>query len=79
MKTMMRCFLIMFLLSSTLFSSNIAVRTEIDSCYERAIITARKEIWKKINSGGAGSGSVAIMENGELVYFEGFGMADREK
>ena len=79
MKLLMRCLLLVLLLSSTVFSSDGIINPEIDSCYEKAVITARKEIWKRINSGGAGSGSVAIMENGELVYFEGFAMADREK
>ncbi len=40
---------------------------------------ARNEAWKAITSGNAGSASVAIMEQGRLVYAEGFGMADREK
>ncbi|MEA1883556.1 MAG: serine hydrolase domain-containing protein [Thermotogota bacterium] len=79
MKLLMRCLLLVLLLSSTVFSSDGIINPEIDSCYEKAVITARKESWKRINSGGAGSGSVAIMENGELVYFEGFAMADREK
>lgn len=40
--------------------------------------TTRTEVWKAINSGHTGSASVAIMENGTLVYAEGFGMADRK-
>lgn len=47
--------------------------------YDAAIETARTEIWKDINSGKAGSATVAIMDNGRIVYAEGFGMADREK
>ncbi len=39
---------------------------------------ARMEAWKAITS-GAGSATVAIMDNGVTVYAEGFGMADREK
>ncbi|WP_276621069.1 serine hydrolase domain-containing protein [Syntrophomonas wolfei] len=42
-------------------------------------LTARSEIWKAINAGNAGSGTVAVMENGKIVYAEGFGMADRER
>jgi CubicO group peptidase (beta-lactamase class C family) len=48
------------------------------SGYSEAIVTARTEIWKDINSGKASSGTVAIMDNGKIVYSEGFGMADRE-
>jgi len=47
--------------------------------YERARKIARAEIWKDINSGRTGSGAVAIMDNGVIVYSEGFGMADREQ
>lgn len=39
--------------------------------------TARLEVWKAIQSGKAGSATVAIMDNGRIVYAEGFGMADR--
>lgn len=47
--------------------------------YPNTKTTARSEIWKDINSGKACSGTVAIMDNGKIVYAEGFGMADREK
>ena len=47
--------------------------------YEKAIITARNEIWKAITNGKASSASVAIMDNGKMVYSEGFGMADWEQ
>ncbi|MHB9098451.1 MAG: serine hydrolase domain-containing protein [Syntrophales bacterium] len=47
--------------------------------YERAIVTARSEIWKAINGGRCGSATAAIMVDGKLVYAEGFGMANREK
>ena len=39
--------------------------------------TARREAWKAIQSGRAGSVTVAVMEQGRTVYAEGFGMADR--
>ena len=42
-----------------------------------AIATARREAWKAIQSGRAGSVTVAVMEQGRTVYAEGFGMADR--
>jgi len=47
--------------------------------YEKAIATARTEIWQEITSGKAGSASIAILDGGKIVYAEGFGMADREK
>jgi CubicO group peptidase (beta-lactamase class C family) len=47
--------------------------------YAKAIEAARTGIWKNINSGKSGSISVAILDNGKIVYSEGFGMADREK
>lgn len=46
--------------------------------YKKAIEVARTEVWKSINW-EASSASVAIMDNGKVVYSEGFGMADREK
>ena len=47
--------------------------------YEDAIHTARREIWKTLSSGKASSATVAFMDNGKIVYSEGFGMRDREK
>ncbi len=40
---------------------------------------ARSEVWTLINSGKASSATVAVMDNGKIVYSEGFGMADRAK
>jgi len=47
--------------------------------YNETVKLTRTEVWKNINSGKASSISVAIMDNGKIVYSEGFGMADREK
>jgi CubicO group peptidase (beta-lactamase class C family) len=46
--------------------------------YEEAIHTARREIWKTLSSGKASSATIAFMDNGKIVYSEGFGMRDRE-
>jgi CubicO group peptidase (beta-lactamase class C family) len=46
--------------------------------YDDAIHTARREIWKKLSSGKASSATIAFMDNGKIVYSEGFGMRDRE-
>ena len=50
-----------------------------DSAYQSAITTARIEIWKALSSGTASSATVTIMDEGKIVYSEGFGMRDREK
>ena len=47
--------------------------------YEQAIATARTEIWNALSAGASSSATVAIMDNGKVVYAEGFGMRDREK
>ena len=44
--------------------------------YAKTIETARTEIWKVLGN-GASSATVAIMDDGKLVYTEGFAMADR--
>jgi CubicO group peptidase (beta-lactamase class C family) len=46
--------------------------------YEDAIHTARREIWKTLSSGKASSATIAFMDDGKIVYCEGFGMRDRE-
>ncbi|OXS25297.1 MAG: hypothetical protein BI182_16820 [Acetobacterium sp. MES1] len=45
--------------------------------YEKTIATARTEIWKEISGRGAASATIAIMENGKIVYEEGFSKANR--
>jgi CubicO group peptidase (beta-lactamase class C family) len=67
------------LLLSGILTASCQSRTVSQNLYEKAVVIARTEIWKDINSGKAGSATVAIMEKGEIVYSEGFGMADREK
>ena len=44
---------------------------------ETAKTTARLEVWKAIQAGRMGSATVAVMDNGRIVYAEGFGAADR--
>ncbi|MBN1288416.1 MAG: beta-lactamase family protein [Actinobacteria bacterium] len=46
--------------------------------YKKTIEATRAEVWKGINAGKTSSASVAILDGGEIVYSEGFGMADRE-
>ncbi|HCE42055.1 MAG TPA: hypothetical protein DET40_00720 [Lentisphaeria bacterium] len=47
--------------------------------YDAARTSARLEMWKAISSGLASSATVAIMDDGKIVYSETFGMRDREK
>ncbi|MEA4896939.1 MAG: serine hydrolase domain-containing protein [Eubacteriales bacterium] len=44
----------------------------------RVAAAARTELWKAI-SGGAGSATVAVMDDGEIVYAQTFGMRDRAR
>lgn len=50
-----------------------------ENTFEQTKNTARTAIEEAIAVGTASSASVAIMDEGELVYAEGFSMADREK
>lgn len=45
--------------------------------YARAISAARESVWKAITSGGGSGATVAVMDNGKIVYSECFGVADR--
>ena len=49
-----------------------------DDNYKKIIADARDAIWLDINSGKASSGTIAVMDGGQIVYSEGFAMADRE-
>ena len=48
-----------------------------NSALDAAKKFARSEVWKNITAGRADSATVAVMDNGAIVYAEGFGMADR--
>lgn len=45
--------------------------------YRNAITTARQMIWKAITSGKGSGATIAIMDQGRIVYSEGIGVADR--
>ncbi len=47
--------------------------------YQATRELARTELWKQINEGGTSSASIAVLDQGDIVYSEGFGMADRLK
>lgn len=50
----------------------------VEHTYIKTKAKARTEVWKAITNGTASSASVAIMDNGKLIYTDAFGMADRE-
>ena len=76
MKRSLSVFLLLFaMLQSFVWSAGAANK----SVYEDAIVTARREIWTNVSSGRASSATIAVMDNGKIVYSEGFGMRDREK
>lgn len=66
------------LLLSVVALSSCGSSTSGTSKYGDAVKIARTGIWGDINSGKASSGDVAILDNGKVVYSEGFGTADRE-
>jgi len=45
--------------------------------YKNVIITSREIIWNAITSGKGSGATIAIMDQGEIVYSEGIGVADR--
>lgn len=78
-KRLVPVLLILILLFSVAAKSSCQDSTVSSDAYEKPIEVARAAVWKDITSGKAGSASVAISDNGEIVYSEGFGMANREK
>jgi|GEM_PF-1418053 len=50
-----------------------------EDIYQETREIARVAVWEDINSGNSCCASVAVLVDGNIVYSEGFGMADREK
>ena len=78
-KTLSRFLILLFVTIAIALLAIGPVWAEEQDPYQSAIITARTEAWRSINSGISGSATVAIMDQGQLVYTEGFGMADRTR
>ena len=78
MRTSKRLALIPLILLLVLTTAACQGNSPGGATYKKAIEVARTEIWGNINAGKASSGSVAILDNGKIVYSEGFGMANRE-
>jgi len=75
----MKRYLSLFVLLFVVVQSFVWTAAAADKAlYEDAIHTARREIWKTLSSGKASSATIAFMDNGKIVYSEGFGMRDRE-
>ncbi|MFA7464699.1 MAG: serine hydrolase domain-containing protein [Syntrophales bacterium] len=47
--------------------------------YKNTIAAARETVWKAITTGHGTGATVAVMDNGRIIYSEGIGVADREK
>lgn len=47
--------------------------------YKAAIETARETMWKTVAGGFCSGATVAVADEGEIVYAEGFGVADRAR
>ncbi|HOT76563.1 MAG TPA: serine hydrolase domain-containing protein, partial [Candidatus Wallbacteria bacterium] len=56
-------------------ASGVRRRASID--YGEAIKTARETMWKSIAGGFCSGATVAVADEGKIVYAEGFGAADR--
>lgn len=69
------CFILVLLASLPWATSTAAANPDIG----KTKAATRAEIWKAITGGKTGSAAVAIMDNGAVVYSEGFGAADREQ
>jgi len=72
-------FLMLVLAMSAVWVSGCDNGDNGEDAYEQVRLVARTEIWKQINSGKASGAGVAVLDDGEVVYSEGFGMAAREK
>ncbi|MBI4857294.1 MAG: beta-lactamase family protein [Acetobacterium woodii] len=79
--TLLCCCLLMagLALTTAACTASSTATSKSSAGYEKTIAATRTEIWKAISGGGAASASVAISDNGKIVYEEGFGMANRTK
>jgi CubicO group peptidase (beta-lactamase class C family) len=68
---------VFFWVASGMAFAQAGAKETLPDPYREAITTARMEIWKAIGSGMTSSATVAIIDNGRIIYSEGFGMRDR--
>jgi CubicO group peptidase (beta-lactamase class C family) len=76
-KTSIIVILVLSILASSIPLAGCQNNPSSSSSYDKTIELARTAFWKNINN-GVNSASVAIIDNGRIVYSEGFGIADRE-
>lgn len=76
-KSLVAALIVVVLSLSVLALSSCQSGTSARGKYGDAVKAARAGIWEDMNSGKASSGQAAILDGGEIVYSEAFGMADR--
>jgi len=80
MRSLKKCcpvMLVIVVLVSAMLLSGCSSGSSSQANYQPTAQLARTEIWKDINAGKASGASVAILDNGAVVYAEGMGPADR--
>jgi CubicO group peptidase (beta-lactamase class C family) len=65
-------------ISNNITTNGTASAASFADTYKNTISTARTETWKVIANSKAAGASIAVIDNGTIVFSEGFGMADRE-
>lgn len=58
-------------------SEALGIETPENQPYQKVKAAARETLWKAITSGHGSGATVAVMDNGEIVYSEGIGVKDR--
>lgn len=75
-----RALLILVLFISTYLaavSEALGIEATENQPYQKVKVAARETLWAAITSGHGSGATVAIMDNGEIVYSEGIGVKDR--
>ncbi|MGV8118353.1 MAG: serine hydrolase domain-containing protein [Candidatus Xenobiia bacterium LiM19] len=58
-------------------SEALGIEATENQAYQKVKVAAREILWKAITSGQGSGATVAVMDNGEIVYSEGIGVKDR--
>ncbi len=71
-------FLVVLAIFSIIFSGELtAAEKTARPDYTNTISVARETIWKAISSGQGSGATIAVMDQGRIIYSEGIGVADR--
>jgi CubicO group peptidase (beta-lactamase class C family) len=73
-----RIFLVLILILSFGTLAACQQSSSSESTWSQVSKVARNDIWKDINSGAACAADVAVLDNGQIVYSDSFGVADRD-